>query len=340
MTIKNIKILFRVSGGKAPQKQLGFGHAYRAINLAENFKKKSLFFLLEDYGGLKKLFLDNGFSKISCLKKDVSLINDIKKTQEIIKKEEIDILIIDKFNPNLRYIKNFKKMVKVIVISDLNSIDFPSDLVFNGFIGFKNTIQNNKFGTKCYLGPSYQILNKEFIKISKKKKHFKLLVTVGGYDEGGIIDIFLSRWMNLELKFKAKIILGPGTSKSKIVKNAMKLFPNHLEIKNSTSSMQKEITSTQFGLCAGGITTYEFASQNIPFAIISQNNHQLITAKQWEQKLGILNLGRFDKISYKKMDNFLDRICNNHIQIKKKSFVDGLGSKRIAKEINKLSTLN
>ena len=49
------KILFRVSGGNSPKTELGFGHVYRAINLATQLTKCQIFFLLEDYGNAKQV---------------------------------------------------------------------------------------------------------------------------------------------------------------------------------------------------------------------------------------------------------------------------------------------
>ena len=335
MKIKYLNILFRVSGGKAPKKQLGFGHAYRTIHLAQNLSKNKLFFLLEDYGGLEKLFSTNGFNKTYRIKKETSLNNDIKKTQTIIKKENIDILIIDKFNPSIRYINSLKKYVKVVVISDLDKIDLPSDLLFNGFIGFKEKIYYNKFKTKCFLGSSYQILNKNFSIKQQITKKYKLLVTFGGLDEKNITLKFLQSLEFFDPGFPIKIILGPAAPKLNI---QTKNFKSEITIIQQTKDMCKEISSAEFGLCSGGVTSYEFASQNIPFAIISQVNHQLKTAKEWE-KLGIAyNLGLANNETTKKIEQFLRLIKFNSLSINSKNskIVDGLGGKRIAKEIENL----
>ena len=328
-----MKILFRVSGGKAPKKQLGFGHAYRTIHLAQNFRKNSVFFLLEDYGNLEKLFSNHGFNKTYRIKKETTPTNDIKKTQEIIKKEKIDILIIDKFNPSIQYIQNIRKFVKVVVISDLNAIDFPADLVFNGFVGFRKKIEYNKFDTKCFLGPFYQILNNNFSKKQKIKKKYKLLVTFGGLDENKIMSTFLQVLRNYDPGFSIKIILGPGAPKLNIQN---KNFKSKLTIVQETKNMFKEISSAEFGLCSGGITSYEFAALGVPFAIIPQVKHQVKTAKEWE-KLGVAsNLGFVNKMTHKKIEHFLKLIKSTSISSKKSKVLDGLGGKRTAKEIMNL----
>ena len=52
--MRKLNILFRVSGGRAPGKELGNGHIFRSMHLAHHFKKHNILFLLEDYGGSKK----------------------------------------------------------------------------------------------------------------------------------------------------------------------------------------------------------------------------------------------------------------------------------------------
>jgi len=142
-----LNILFRTSGGKAKGKQLGLGHVYRCLNLANQIKSHKIFFLLEDYGGAKEIFLQNGYKNINKLKCNLSLNSDIKNSIKIIKKHKIDILIVDKYNLPVSYIKKLWKHTKIVVVSDLRKTNYPADLVINGFIGFTNQITTNKYGT-------------------------------------------------------------------------------------------------------------------------------------------------------------------------------------------------
>ena len=93
------------------------------------------------------------------------------------------------------------------------------------------------------------------------------------------------------------------------------------------------------GLCSGGITTYEFATMNIPFAIICQYKHQVLTAKAWEKKKIAYNLGLPSNNIDIKIHKILNKIFSgdiNLVQDKGHSVVDGFGAKRAANEILKL----
>jgi len=329
------KILFRTSGGRIRKKELGLGHVFRCINLGYQLKSHQIQFLIEDYGSVSPLLHDHGFKKIFNLIPGISVNDDIKKTVAHILKNKITILIVDKYGLTNLYVKTLKKIVRVVVISDLKNIEYDSDLVINGFIGFNNKIKTNKFKIKCLLGPKYQILNQQYAKKQHYKKKYDLLITVGGFDANNLLEIILKKISKYEKKIKIKIILGHATkNKSLISKFVTK--SNEITIINKTNNMKKEISSTKFGICAGGITTYEFAALHIPFAIVCQYKHQIFTANEWHKRKIAKNLGFIQK-EPKKIDLFLNHLMQNKIILNHSNLVDGLGSKRVAIEILNLT---
>jgi len=338
---QNKNILFRISGGQAFGKELGTGHIYRAMNIASKLKPNKLFFLVEDYGKSIAFLKKNGYQNIFKLKKEVDVKTDIEITKKIIQDNNIDILIVDKFDFNTKkFVKQLHKIIKTVVIPDVDKIDYDADLIINGFIGYNNQITKNRFGSKCILGPRYQIIHKNYEKkILPKKKKYTILATFGGFDENNLFDIFCQNLENYLEQIKVKIILGPVTKKSKILKKLELEYPKNLFVVNETKNMRKEISETSFGFCAGGITTYEFATMNIPFAIICQYKHQLLTAKAWEKRKIAYNLGLPSKNSNIKIQKILNKIFTGNVNLvnnKGHFIVDGLGSKRAADQILKL----
>ena len=211
------KILFRTSGGRIRKKELGLGHVFRCINLGYQLKSHQIQFLIEDYGSVSPLLHEHGFKKIFNLIPGISINDDIKKTVAHILKNKITILIVDKYGLTNLYVKTLKKIVRVVVISDLKNIEYDSDLVINGFIGFNNKIKTNKFKIKCLLGPKYQILNQQYAKKQHYKKKYDLLITVGGFDANNLLEIILKKISKYEKKIKIKIILGHATKNKSII---------------------------------------------------------------------------------------------------------------------------
>jgi len=150
-----------------------------------------------------------------------------------------------------------------------------------------------------------------------------------------VIEIFYNQLLHYLDKITTKIILGPATIKSRNVKSVESKNKKHIVIIQETKNMKKEIASAEFGICGGGLTTYEFAAMGLPFAIICQYKHQLKTAREWEKRKIALNLGLPSSRTKTKIQNLLKNISEEKIPIKpKKSFiVDGLGAKRVALEI-------
>ena len=330
--------MFRISGGKAPKRELGLGHIFRCLSLAEQLKFNQLFFALEDFGGAQKIIRKEGHQNIFKLGKDIGVAADIRTTSRIIHKEKVDILIVDKYNVSQKYLKKLIKHVKVVLVSDLKNIDFPADLVINGFIGFENKIVKNRFGTKCLLGPAYQILSNNFLKKTPKMRNFDLLATFGGFDENNIIETLLKELLHFRGKIRTKIILGPATKKTSKIRSFEKKLGNSIKIIQHTDNMFKEMADSKNGLCAGGITTYEFAALKIPFVIICQVKHQLKTAQEWNKRKLAHNMGLFNKNTGKKINDFLYLVAEEKIvyKMKKKSPVDGFGTNRVVKEIMKI----
>ena len=329
-----MKILFRTSGGSNPKNELGMGHVYRCINLSTQLKPHKIIFLIEDFGSVTKVLRKNNLRTIKLIP-GINDKEDVRKTIECIDKNQIDVLIIDKYRLTNNYAKTLRKKVKVVVITDLRNIQYNADLIINGFIGYDNSTNFNKYKTKCLLGPKYQILNNNFQKVQTRKKKFDLVITLGGFDANCVIEKILDM-MKIKYNFKILVILGPATKKTKKILEFERENKECLTIIKETDNFQKEISKARFGICGGGITTYEFARMKIPFAIICQYKHQLVTAREWANRDVAKNLGLFED-NLKKMRCFLEKINQKKIKLKTTKIIDGLGLKRITKEILKLA---
>jgi spore coat polysaccharide biosynthesis predicted glycosyltransferase SpsG len=133
-----------------------------------------------------------------------------------------------------------------------------------------------------------------------------------------------------------KIILGPATRKTNFIKNLESNNYKNFEVVSKVDSLEKEISKTKFGICAGGITSYEFASLGVPTIILCQYKHQLLTAKEWEKNNVGLNLGMPDITFEDNFQKIVRKILDGKIVIKSnQALVDGKGLSRVSKEILK-----
>ncbi len=331
-----LRILFHTAGGKSRKNELGLGHIFRCINLANELKPNTIFFQIQDFGHVKNILQKNGFQNISLNSKNNIIANDVKETLKIIEKNKIDILIIDKFKMKKNFSKIMKNYIKTVVISDLDKIDFDAHLIINGFIGYPNQIVKNRYGVKSLIGPKYQILNKNFSNKTNFKKKYTLLVTFGGIDDRDILSIFCNVIEKYLDKIIVKIIQGPETKTHQRLKKLQRTNMKKLFVINYTNNMKNEMARTKYGLCSGGITSYEFAFMKIPFAIICQYPHQLKTALEWEKKGLAKNLGFSLNKLEQKITEYIENIIKDDVFIPKKSNFSQYGTNLIAQEIIKL----
>lgn len=329
-----VRILFRTAGGRARGKELGLGHVYRCLNLSECFTNADKFFLVEDYGGVRNVLMERNITNTKFVEPGIDLKADLNATLKIIKKEKIDVVIVDRFDMKLSYLKTIRRHAKTVFISDLGRINFPADLVINGFIGFDNSKTVNKYGSTCLLGPRYQILNKEFSQSLSSGNGKYLLATFGGFDEKNLVALLLKELLKMKKRIKVKVILGPATRKSKSIKLLAKKYGKNLKLVQKVTNMHKEISGARYGICSGGITTYEFASQRVPFAIICQVKHQLKTAREWERRGVAQNFGLVNKRTPEEIGKFLEKISHNKFRMRNgRLHVTGSGAILVSKII-------
>jgi len=331
-----LRILFRTSGGSVPNKELGTGHIFRTINLSRQFKGQQKFFLVEDYGGVKKILKENKISNIKFLNPNISVKDDYETTMKIINEKKIDLVIVDKIYTSKNYLQKLKNKIFTIYVADQFEYEYPVNMVVNGFIGLKNSIKKNRYNSKCLIGPSFQILSSKYEKKMKKKKNNDLLVTFGGYDAKNLLGKLCDVLPYFLEDLKIKIILGPITKKPQCLSEIENLYKEKLKIINFSNDLRKEILESKIGLCSGGITTYEFASSKVPFAIISQYKHQKITASEWKKHGFGIDLGQNDKELPTRIKKFLEDILDEKINLKRnKISIDGHGAKKVKNEILK-----
>ena len=332
---KKFNILFRTYGGKTKNKQTGIGHVIRCINLAQKLKHDAnIFFLVEDFGGAKEVIDNYHFKFSSKIKKEIGYKEEINLLTKFIQSNNIDFVVVDQHKISDQIIKKLNNYTKTLVISDLEKLNFSSDIIVNGFVGLKNQKKYTNHQLQL-LGPKYQILNTNFSKLHKSKKIFDLLITIGGLDECNISEFILNS-LNDKLEYlKIKIILGPLVKKTIFIKNLEKKFPKNLIVIHSTNNMAKEISQTKFGITSGGITSYEFASQNIPFAIICDDIHQIPTAEKWSKLKKAVFLGYFNNSNKLHIQKLLVNLTERKISFKKSNtkLIDGLGSSKVCFEI-------
>lgn len=327
------QIIFRASGGNAPGKDFGMGHVYRCLNLAEKLQDYSILFLMENYQAGVDVVRSRGYDikvtpVLSAPQEEISALAEASK------ETKPEFIIIDKYKmPDQVFSAARQLKSKVIAISDLDRIDLDADIVIDGFIGLSSGEVKNKYGAKCYVGPKYAIIDENFRNVFPAV-NYNLLITTGGFDHHHL-NLKLIEAIDLLRGDKgATVILGPASDYGDKLEKILAKTSKAIDVKKAVASLAPEIQKASFGICAGGMTTYEFACAGLPYAILAQEEHQLQTAKIWE-KLGVaMNLGLGTELTAEHIAKQLDSLLVKKKKLKNMSekgreIVDGRGVLRV-----------
>lgn len=260
-------IVFRVDGDK----EIGLGHVYRAITIADRMSimgHNILFFTKENKKlGIKKL-QEYGWKVVT-----------FKNNEELFEKLRIispHIMINDILDTSKDYMKELKKLgIFVVNFEDLGDGSKYADLVINALYERSYPPQNHYYGYK------YVCLRDEFFIFPKKevKKEVKqILITFGGTDPNNLTLRTIKAIEKLNLKNKhINIVLGLGYSYKRGLYREIKQLVRkgfNINVKENIKMMAKEIHEADIVITSNGRTIYEVASIGTPCISIAQNERE------------------------------------------------------------------
>jgi len=181
---KKSNILFRADSSS----KIGLGHIMRDLVLCKQFPHAKITFATQDLdGNINHKVLEAGY-KIKILKS-----NDKKELSYLIKKLNVNLLIIDNYEINENYEKYIKDNSKVKILSlDDTYEKHHCDILLNHNLGADKKRYKNKVPKKCELrcGTKYTLLRDEFHQQKKKRKKINnkktVFIAMGGTDEKNI----------------------------------------------------------------------------------------------------------------------------------------------------------
>ena len=162
---------------------------------------------------------------------------------------------------------------------------------------------------------------------------------MGSSDKKNITQKLVSAFKKSNLKFNLIIVLGKFYSYEKKIQTSIKDDKRFL-IKKDPKNFLKLLSCCKLSVIEFGITAYEAAALHVPTLVITHSNENDYSAKKI-QKYGLFNyLGKYDKINYSKLVNFILETSKNSSLLKKMKInscnIDNKGNTRIAIEIIKI----
>ncbi|AXX93555.1 UDP-2,4-diacetamido-2,4,6-trideoxy-beta-L-altropyranose hydrolase [Malaciobacter molluscorum LMG 25693] len=256
---------------------IGHGHIMRTFVLAKEYEQKGFevsFATLNLEGNLNKKILDNKFGLYNLNTKN------IQELIYLIKKQNIDILIIDNYEIDYKSEKLIKEKtnVKILCLDDTYEKHY-CDVLINHNISANEKKYKNLVPKNCKLkcGAKYTLLRDEFYKYKKKvikksNEKIRVFVAIGGTDHSNI-NIDILKVLELFENLKVYIVT---TSANKNLKQLKEYCKNKdfINLYIDTKKIAKLMAKSDFAVVSASVILNEVYFMNLPFIAIKTANNQ------------------------------------------------------------------
>ena len=263
-SIKSDNVLFFTEGGK----NIGLGHIYRCLSLAEEFDQNEItpIFIInsrEDFSAVVKPYETISFDWIS----------DFEKVSEFLNRETI--VVIDSYLAPLEVYEKIRESAKTgVYFDDTNRIAYPKGFIVNGQINVSD-LAYPKLPERFYLlGAEYQPVRKEFKDIPKrniKDNLESIMITFGGDDARSLTRPVLTLLNEKYPDLKKNVVIGNSfVDKLEDISHENIVFYRNAD----AETMKNVMLSSDLAISAAGQTLYELAVTGTPTIAIGVADNQ------------------------------------------------------------------
>jgi len=283
-------ILFRADSSS----NIGIGHIMRDLVLASQYKDINIIFATQNLKGNINYKIVEAGHKIEILQS-----NDIVELNKLIKKYQIDMVVIDHYDINYEFEKQLKiknLSLKIMVLDDTYEKHY-CDILLNHNLGADIKRYNSLVPKECELrcGIEYTLLRDEFYQKFPAKEEIKnvnILIAMGGID---------SRELNIKILEVLKVFKDTNidiitTTANKNINKLKHYITNfkNINLNIDTFEVAKLMNKSDFVILTPSVTVNEAYFMKLPFIVIKTEKNQE-DIYQYLYKTGFLTMEKFDK---------------------------------------------
>lgn len=276
------RIVFTVIG----YAQVGLGHAFRTVMLANELVGYELIFLVEERSDLAIDYISSHNYLVQVCKNG-DFLPEIEKLQP-------DLVINDILDTTELYMSTLSSLCnKIVNFEDLSSANQYANFVINAL--YPQCIPSDK----VFSGPQYFCVRDEFLYLPCKdltEDVSSVLITFGGVDEGNLTERVLSCIEPIAKSHNIRIVVitGPGYQ----YQDSLCLYEGmeHIDIIKYTKKISEYMRQADVAITSGGRTVLELSGIGVPTMVICQNERET-THMFASSENGIINLGDRKKLS-------------------------------------------
>lgn len=290
----NQRLILRADGDH----QIGFGHVYRLLALAQMLKESFYitFAITNPTEFISKSIIANCDSLISISSVENSDCLDIA---ELVEKD--DVIILDGLKFDLNYQRLLKERAcKVVLIEDEPSEDYACDVVINHIVGSDQYFYvNKKQDVKYYLGPKYAIVRKEFLKISPLsiQEEGKMLICLGNSNTESEVTLILHYLLQISDVSDIQILTSKANADVLSEKFPSMSFFYDLD----AAEVVKLIAKSEVCFTTPSTISYEIFCLGKPLVTGSLNSTQTKISDMYKKFRLASNVGYWQELTYEKL---------------------------------------
>lgn len=338
---------------------IGMGHLMRCLTLANGLKKRGFecSFICRDFeGNGASRFIGDDFPldlmSIDGLELSedwlgVPFEKDVKDTLDIISKEPVDWLIIDHYEIDQRWEKEFRSHfpnIKIMVIDDLVR-PHDCDLLLDQTYGrredaYRPIVPEN---TQLCLGTEFALLREQFgllraqIQGRTNNNECHILVTLGGGNQGKPLRVIGKALRELSKKhaFTATVITGDVPD---LHLDDYKSLGSRVELISFSNDIASQMAKADFAIGAGGGTSWERCCLGLPTVVLTIADNQIEAVGRLKRENAIISVNTNVNEIIKSVQLLLtDKKLRSKIRKNALRLCDGNGTDRLIKTIIKIS---
>lgn len=276
---------------------IGTGHIMRDLVLAKEYKNENIIFATQDLvGNINHKIIEAGY-KIELLKS-----NDFEELNKLVKKFEIDMIVIDSYDIDYNFEKKLKEdnsSLKIFVLDDTYEKHF-CDILLNHNIYADEKKYKNKVLKHCELrcGAKYTLLRDEFLEAKKAKKRVKkknqtIFLGLGGADHKNLNIKILKVVEKFKKSLKVNLVTTTANKHLEELKGYCK-DKKWINLQINSNEVAKLMSKSDFAIVTPSVTANEIFYLDLPMITIKTAKNQKEMYK-YLKKQGYSSMKKFDK---------------------------------------------
>lgn len=323
--------------------QVGLGHIRRCLALAQALRVEGheVAFALRGDLLIAKFITEVGFTILS-----VCAEHSLLETLSLAQTSQVRKIVVDSYTCASNFYARLRQAgLYVVAIDDLADRPLPVDTIVNGAVSAHELNYQCPPHTQKLLGAKYLLLRSEFAQEPQRlirEKVERVLITVGGSDPHHLTQKVMAWVWAVLPSVMLDVVIGPLFKNQKEIELLATQHSGQVLLHYSPENMREIMLQCDVAVCAGGQTTNELAATGTPALALSIALNQKVNLRGFAVAETLVYVGevgdaglpqRFKKLLGQLLSDYEWR---ERLSANGRALVDGLGARRVAREIIKL----